>query len=40
MATLTAALGGLNSDPNNLKQPVNRNNTVFSGNKTYAFDKI
>jgi len=40
IATQTAALCGQNSDPNKLKQSVNRNITVFSGNQTYVFDKV
>jgi hypothetical protein len=40
IATQTAVLGGQNSDPNKLKQPVNMNIAVFSSNQVYVFYNV
>jgi len=39
-ATQTAALGGQNSEPIQLKQSININIAGFSGNQVYIFDKV
>ena len=39
-AEQTAALGGQNWDPVKMKQSVNRNMIVFSGNQVFVFDKV
>jgi len=39
-STLTAALCGQNSDPNKVKQSVNINIAVFSGNQVYVFYNV
>ena len=39
-ATHTAELWGRNSDPIHLKQSININIALFSGNQIYVFDKI